>query len=334
LLPDGVDITTSGRTRLPVMPLMGAEGFRAGVVEIVASMVAFDPELVFISAGFDGHKQDPVGGSLGLDAEDYAWATSVIVRAAEASGSACKGRVVSVLEGGYDIVHGGLAKSVEFHVRAMRGAWATHWDLGRAEPAYRGDALQMLKPVEDALRAKGWTPTVCDLASESRKGVLAEETTQPPPAPAAMAAPVVAVDVEPKQQQPDGGATVAVDPIPVPVPVPVPAPVPVPIPIPAQPLLGAPQLPAGSPPPHIDVDPLPVSHGDVDPLPLSQPPLSLTVAGLADELVKFYGAHEPKKIPTALSIVQLFMRVHGSVEAAREHLNKALKCEYNVVMGG
>jgi acetoin utilization deacetylase AcuC-like enzyme len=71
------------------------------------------PELFLISAGFDAHRADPVG-SLGLETEDFEPLTRLVVEAAD---QYCHGRVVSVLEGGYN-VHA-LAESVECHMQAL-----------------------------------------------------------------------------------------------------------------------------------------------------------------------------------------------------------------------
>ena len=57
------------------------------------------PELIMISAGFDAHEQDPVG-SLGLETEDFATMSKAVINVAN---NHCKGRIVSVLEGGYNV---------------------------------------------------------------------------------------------------------------------------------------------------------------------------------------------------------------------------------------
>jgi acetoin utilization deacetylase AcuC-like enzyme len=71
------------------------------------------PELVLISAGFDAHADDPIG-SLGLESEDFGALTRLVCAAA---GAWCGGRIVSVLEGGYNVV--ALAESVEFHLESL-----------------------------------------------------------------------------------------------------------------------------------------------------------------------------------------------------------------------
>ncbi len=84
--------------------------FRAGL-ETLADKVR--PDLVLISAGFDAHAEDPVG-DLGLDFEDFAALTKAIVAVAETHSA---GRIVSVLEGGYNIPI--LAGCVEVHLHAL-----------------------------------------------------------------------------------------------------------------------------------------------------------------------------------------------------------------------
>ena len=79
----------------------------------MAPLDAFAPGLVLISAGFDAHARDPLAEQ-SLEAEDFAWATRAIVSVAEAR---CGGRIVSSLEGGYDL--DGLASSALAHVRAL-----------------------------------------------------------------------------------------------------------------------------------------------------------------------------------------------------------------------
>lgn len=77
------------------------------------AMETFSPELVIISAGFDAHEKDPLGG-FDLKDEDFAELTHIIRGIADRY---CKGRLVSVLEGGYSLE--GLASSVCSHVKAL-----------------------------------------------------------------------------------------------------------------------------------------------------------------------------------------------------------------------
>ena len=76
---------------------------------------AFAPDLIIVSAGFDAHRNDPVGGGgQNLEAEDFAWATRAIASVANRH---AKGRVVSSLEGGYDLQ--ALGRSALAHVTAL-----------------------------------------------------------------------------------------------------------------------------------------------------------------------------------------------------------------------
>ena len=94
----------------------GGEQFREAMGSVILpALAAFAPDLVIISAGFDAHHRDPLG-SLQLTDVDFAWATLKLMEAADIH---CGGRVVSVLEGGYDLQ--GLASSVGAHVRALMG---------------------------------------------------------------------------------------------------------------------------------------------------------------------------------------------------------------------
>lgn len=96
----------------------GADGaaFRSVMaLRVLPALAAFGPELILISAGFDAHASDPLAG-LALLEEDFAWATRAIMKIADAT---CKGRVVSALEGGYDLP--ALGASVRAHVRALMG---------------------------------------------------------------------------------------------------------------------------------------------------------------------------------------------------------------------
>ena len=74
---------------------------------------AYKPEMIFISAGFDAHREDDMG-QMGLVESDYAWITQRIKEVAQRH---AKGRIVSCLEGGYDL--SALARSVEAHVRVL-----------------------------------------------------------------------------------------------------------------------------------------------------------------------------------------------------------------------
>ena len=73
----------------------------------------FKPEMIFISAGFDAHREDDMGGLAMVEA-DYAWITEKVLDVAR---QFCQGRVVSCLEGGYNL--SALGRSVAAHVRAL-----------------------------------------------------------------------------------------------------------------------------------------------------------------------------------------------------------------------
>jgi acetoin utilization deacetylase AcuC-like enzyme len=89
-------------------------GFRRAIErDWVPALERHAPQLVLVSAGFDAHRDDPLGG-LRLDADDFAWVTRLIV---EASRPSADGRLVSLLEGGYDLA--ALADCVEAHVGAL-----------------------------------------------------------------------------------------------------------------------------------------------------------------------------------------------------------------------
>jgi acetoin utilization deacetylase AcuC-like enzyme len=74
------------------------------------------PELVLVSAGFDAHRADPIG-SLGLETEDFAPLTRLVMQVAD---QYCGGRLVSLLEGGYDLQ--ALAESVQCHLETLLAA--------------------------------------------------------------------------------------------------------------------------------------------------------------------------------------------------------------------
>lgn len=76
---------------------------------------AFKPEMIFVSAGFDAHREDDLG-NMGLVEDDYTWITDQIRRIAERY---ARGRIVSCLEGGYNL--SALGRSVVAHLRALAG---------------------------------------------------------------------------------------------------------------------------------------------------------------------------------------------------------------------
>lgn len=94
----------------------GGPAFRdAWAADLLPALDAFAPELVIVSAGFDAHRADPLA-QLMLDARDFAWITGELVALAARH---ARGRVVSLLEGGYDLP--ALAECAAAHVRALQG---------------------------------------------------------------------------------------------------------------------------------------------------------------------------------------------------------------------
>jgi acetoin utilization deacetylase AcuC-like enzyme len=101
----------------PLAPNDGSAKFRAAFDNLILpQLTKFAPELIVISAGFDAHRRDPLA-NINLDAEDFGWVTRKLM---DVAASSAGGRVVSVLEGGYDLQ--GLKESVAAHVTALMGA--------------------------------------------------------------------------------------------------------------------------------------------------------------------------------------------------------------------
>jgi acetoin utilization deacetylase AcuC-like enzyme len=95
----------------------GGEAFRAAFEQrILPRLNAFAPEFLIISAGFDAHRRDPLG-NLNLVEADYIYATEALIAIADRH---ARGRIVSVLEGGYDLQ--ALANSTAAHVATLMGA--------------------------------------------------------------------------------------------------------------------------------------------------------------------------------------------------------------------
>jgi acetoin utilization deacetylase AcuC-like enzyme len=95
----------------------GGEQFRAAMeTTILPRLREFKPDFLVISAGFDAHTRDPLA-NLNLVEADFAWITQKLMELAD---TCCNGRIVSMLEGGYDLQ--GLSRSAAAHVTAlMRG---------------------------------------------------------------------------------------------------------------------------------------------------------------------------------------------------------------------
>ncbi len=98
----------------PLPPNAGSDEFREAMERIIfPDLNNFDPEFLFISAGFDAHTDDPLA-SLNFTDDDYHWATEQLCSVAA---KRCDGRIVSTLEGGYNLE--ALAQSVAAHVKAL-----------------------------------------------------------------------------------------------------------------------------------------------------------------------------------------------------------------------
>ncbi|MBK5928538.1 histone deacetylase family protein [Rhodobaculum claviforme] len=103
-------------TNIPLPPGTRGAAFRAAWTPALAALDAWAPELVIVSAGFDAHAADPLA-QLALEVEDFVWITRALCDLAAARAG---GRLVSVLEGGYDL--DALAACVAAHVRVLMEA--------------------------------------------------------------------------------------------------------------------------------------------------------------------------------------------------------------------
>jgi acetoin utilization deacetylase AcuC-like enzyme len=106
----------ANRINVPLEATAKSEEFRAAIVDHwLPALHKFQPEMVFISAGFDAHRDDDMS-YVSLTDADFLWVTEQIVRVAENSAS---GRIVSALEGGYEL--NSLARCVDTHIRVLMG---------------------------------------------------------------------------------------------------------------------------------------------------------------------------------------------------------------------
>jgi acetoin utilization deacetylase AcuC-like enzyme len=113
----GAESERGGRGRVRNLSLhAGADSlaFRGAWRELLREIEQFQPQLLLVSAGFDGHRLDPLAG-LNLSAADFGWITAELVAIAERHAG---GRLVSSLEGGYSL--SALAESAVAHVEALR----------------------------------------------------------------------------------------------------------------------------------------------------------------------------------------------------------------------
>jgi len=113
---NGIEGRSERMVNLPLAAGSTGEEFRAAVTgEWLPALERFKPEMLFISAGFDAHRDDEMG-MLGLVESDYAWVTDQLRGVAERH---AKGRIVSVLEGGYEL--GALTRAVAAHLEHLVG---------------------------------------------------------------------------------------------------------------------------------------------------------------------------------------------------------------------
>jgi acetoin utilization deacetylase AcuC-like enzyme len=105
---------TANLVNVPVpLHTKGDEVRRIVTEQWLPALHAFKPEMIFISAGFDAHREDDIGG-MGLVEADYAWMTEQVMEVARLY---AKGRIVSCLEGGYNL--SALGRSVVAHLKAL-----------------------------------------------------------------------------------------------------------------------------------------------------------------------------------------------------------------------
>lgn len=101
----------------PLSPGAGSAEFRDAYDRLILpALRAFSPEILIISAGFDAHARDPLA-QLNVRTDDYGWVTERLIEVAQ---ECCDGRIVALLEGGYDL--DALRESVQVHVAALMAA--------------------------------------------------------------------------------------------------------------------------------------------------------------------------------------------------------------------
>ena len=110
----GTDNPMENMVNVPLPAGSDGARVRAVVDEVwLPRLEAFQPQMIFISAGFDAHREDDIG-QMSLVEADYVYITQ---RLMDLAGRHCGGRIVSSLEGGYNL--SALARSVECHVRTL-----------------------------------------------------------------------------------------------------------------------------------------------------------------------------------------------------------------------
>lgn len=112
----GADSPAANMRNVPLPRGSKGDALRRAVEQVwLPALREFKPEMIFISAGFDAHAEDNMAGLCFVD-DDYAWATEQIQKLAD---EICQGRVVSMLEGGYNL--NALGRAAERHVRGLAG---------------------------------------------------------------------------------------------------------------------------------------------------------------------------------------------------------------------
>ena len=112
----GTDAPASNMLNVPLPRGAGSEEFCQVVTDVwMPRLREFKPEMILISAGFDAHYEDDLGG-LNFVEKDYAWVTEQLKQLADET---AQGRIVSVLEGGY--VLSALSRSVAAHIKVLAG---------------------------------------------------------------------------------------------------------------------------------------------------------------------------------------------------------------------
>ncbi|MGO9547843.1 MAG: histone deacetylase family protein [Rhodomicrobium sp.] len=122
LFPGTGSLTERGETgnivNAPLRAGDGSQEFREAYESVILpALRRHAPDLIVVSAGFDGHRSDPLA-NINLVEEDYAWVTRKLLEVAR---ERCGGRLVSMLEGGYDLTS--LSRSVAVHVQALLEAF-------------------------------------------------------------------------------------------------------------------------------------------------------------------------------------------------------------------
>ena len=115
----GTEPRGENMVNVPLAPYSRGPAVREAVERLwMPALQAHRPQMIFVSAGFDAHREDELG-QMGLVEADYAWLTTRLVQLADEH---AQGRIVSCLEGGYNL--GALARSVAAHLRVLAGVAA------------------------------------------------------------------------------------------------------------------------------------------------------------------------------------------------------------------